>query len=102
MKIRWFPEAAKDLERIYEYYAPKSLRAATVMYNNVFEKVEILKSHPQIAAIEPLLSDLPQSYRSLVVEKKFKVIYYIEDNMVSIARVWDCRQDPEKLRKSLI
>jgi hypothetical protein len=30
--------------------------------------------------------------------KHYKVIYYVEKNVIYIATIWDCRQNPVKLR----
>lgn len=38
---------------------------------------------------------------SLVVEKHYKLIYYVEENKVFITAVWDIRRDPEYLMYSV-
>ena len=50
---------------------------------------------------EPLLANREKEYHSLVVEKHFKLIYYIEGNNVRITAVWDIRRDPEYLKYSI-
>jgi mRNA-degrading endonuclease RelE of RelBE toxin-antitoxin system len=57
-----------------------------------------------MAAIEPILSDLPKTYRTFVVGDNYKIIYYIDNdkNNVKIATVWDCRQDDKKLTKEIM
>jgi len=52
-----------------------------------------------MAALEPLLSGRAYPYRGLVVRRLFKVIYYVENDTIIIADVWDCRQDPSKHTK---
>ncbi len=102
MKLVWTPESVKDLDKIYDYYATKSLRAAAILYNSIIDEAEILKSQPYIAAIEQLSNELPQTFRSLLVSKcKFKVIYYVKDDEIHIVYVWNCRQSPKKLKKRL-
>jgi hypothetical protein len=44
--------------------------------------------------IEWDLSEKDEEYRSLLVRKYFKIIYFIENENIYIAAVWDCRQDP--------
>lgn len=51
-----------------------------------------------MAAIEPLLEDFPQAFRALVVKKHYKVIYYIEKDTIYAVTIWDCRQNPNKLK----
>jgi plasmid stabilization system protein ParE len=53
-----------------------------------------------MAPIEPELVGYTNMYRSLVVEKSYKVVYYIKDDTVHISALFDCRQDPQKLKDS--
>jgi len=69
MRIFWMPDAVNDLDKIYEFYAVKNLKAAAIIYNSILDDAEILKTNPFIAKIEPPLDDLPQKYRSLIVSK---------------------------------
>ncbi len=102
MRVVWSFISAKDLNGIFEYYAKRSPRAAAEIYNSILDAADLLAVSPYIAAFEPLLNDFPKTYRSFVTSKrKFKIIYYVENDMVHIARVWDCRQNPEKLKKQL-
>jgi len=57
-----------------------------------------LQESPQIGRKEELLVDRKFEYRFLVVEN-YKIIYWIEDNYIKIATVFDCRQNPEKIKK---
>ena len=59
MIVQWYSEALDDLNLIYEFYCTDSPRAVALLYNQVLDDVEILKSHPYIAAIEPFLDDWP-------------------------------------------
>ena len=53
-----------------------------------------------MAPIESLLEDRDKVYRALVVDK-YKIVYYVENNIIYIAAVWDCRQNTEKLKKRI-
>ena len=100
MTVQWYSDALNDLEQIYEYYYTDSPRSAALLYNRILDDVEILKTHPYIAAIEPILNDCPEGYRSLVVAKgMYKVVYYVADESVFIVQVFSCRQDTEKLKR---
>ncbi len=54
---------------------------------------------PEMAAIEPLLLERQEQFRSLVVRKNYKVVYYIQNTTVFITDIWNCRQDPDNLLK---
>ena len=95
--IIWLQEAREDMEELYNYYAKKSIRSATRIYNEILEEADILIHHPNVAAIEQLLNGFTKTYRSLVVSKgKYKLVYTIENSTIYIIRVWNCNQNPEK------
>lgn len=100
-KIEWYDEASDDLEEIYYYYFSKNPKAAVKIYNSILEQTEYLITHPNIAAVEPLLKDKEFIFRSLVTKDGlFKIIYHVdtETNTVAIARVWCCRKNPKSLK----
>jgi plasmid stabilization system protein ParE len=101
MTIQWYSEALDDLNQIYDFYATTgSPKAAALLYNQILDDVEILKTHPYIAPTEPILDDCPEQYRSLVVAKgKFKAVYYIAEDSLFIVQIFSCRQDTEKLKR---
>ena len=77
MNIKWSNIAIQDLNEIYEFYAEKSLQAAARLYNSIINETEALKTHPYIAAVEPIFEDFTETIRSLVTCKgKFKVVYH--------------------------
>lgn len=49
--------------------------------------------------IEPILEDCPKCYRSLIVEKHYKIIYRIDGYTIKIVAIWDCRRDGTRLKK---
>ena len=46
--------------------------------------------------MEPLLSNRPMAYRSVVINKLNKMIYYISntDDVIYIVDFWDTRREP--------
>jgi plasmid stabilization system protein ParE len=100
MKLIFSPQAREDMENIYHYYDEHSETYATELYNGILKETEILRHYPLIAQIEPLLAEFEEQYRSLIVKVNYKVVYYIENEKVNIAAVFDCRQNPQKLIKS--
>ena len=103
MRLLWYADAVSDLNEIYDYYVLLNSRAAAMLYNNILEDAEILNSQPFIAPVEPLLEDLPEEYRSLVVAKgRFKLVYYIENEVVFIVQVFSCRRNPERLKNTIL
>ena len=68
------------------------------MITEIGTRIQLLATHPEIAAKEQLIND-EKEYRSLVVLKgNYKFIYYFENKIIYISRIWNSRQNPEKLR----
>jgi len=97
MRLIYSSEAVKALRGIYEFLRRKNERAAAVIHNEILDKAEILSSFPQMAPIDPVMEG--GIYRSLIVHRIYKVIYRIEEQIVFIVDIWDCRQDPKTLKK---
>lgn len=96
MNILWLELAEEDLDSIYQFYAKdKSIKVAYKIYNEILDVAESLADFPQMASIELDLSEEGEEYRSLIVRKHFKLIYFIENESIYIAAVWDCRQNPQ-------
>lgn len=60
------------------------------------EAINRIMQFPQIGKPEYNLAT-DGSVRSVVIHKRSKIIYYVEDTTLYIADVWDVRQDPELL-----
>ncbi|MBO4550492.1 MAG: type II toxin-antitoxin system RelE/ParE family toxin [Bacteroidaceae bacterium] len=76
-------------------------------YRNIFiHKVQDVRRYlainPHLGPIEPLLSDCPTTYRSVVVTKLNKMIYSIADDHIEVVDLWECRREPNKQREQTI
>jgi plasmid stabilization system protein ParE len=101
MNIKLSKQAEKHLDDIYNFYRQKNEPAAINIYNYILDSIDRLANFPQMAAVDLLLSDMAQTYRSLVVKRMYKVIYYIEAENIHVAAVWDCRQNPDNLKDTI-
>lgn len=102
MEIKWLSPAKNSLSDIYNYYKKeRSTKTARKIINNIRASVERLMKFPEMAPLEPLLSDCNKPYRSLVATPVYKVVYYIEDSVIYISDVWDCRQSPKGNRDKI-
>jgi len=103
MKLLWFADAIADLNEIYDYYVTLNPRAAAILYNSILDDAEIVRINPHIAPIEPLLDDLPEKYRSLLVAKaRYKLIYYIDNECIFVVQVYSSRRNPARLRNTTL
>lgn len=61
-------------------------------------RASILEGNPLAVSKEELLSGYPEDFIYLV-ESNNKIIYWKRENVITIASVFDCRQNPEKIKK---
>ncbi len=102
MILRFSALALNQLEDIYGYLNEYSPRAAARVHNSIPNDIELLTNEPRLGYVEPLLDDLPGGYRSLVVGKRYKALYRIEEESILIITIHDCRRNPARLRRSAI
>lgn len=99
VKVLWSDTSLAQLQEIFEYY---KLRVSTNVARNIIKgivkKSIQLKSNPYIGVKEPLLGNRLFEYR-LLLEKNYKIIYRINDNIASVVSVFDCRQNPQMIEK---
>ena len=99
MRIEWSELSERQLRDIFEYYSFEvSSKIARKIVNRIIDKVSVLESNPLAGAKEELLSNYPEDYRYLV-ESNYKIIYWKKENLITIASVFDCRQNPTKIKK---
>ncbi len=66
--------------------------------NAIVEKTIILKHKTRIGQKEELFADKYQEIRYLV-EGNYKIVYLIENDFIIISTIFDCRQNPTKLKE---
>ena len=97
MKLIFSPEAQEDLDNIYHYYAELNEIYAADLYNDILDEADMLRSFPLMAQTE----EFPEAYRSLLIRRTYKVVYFIEENCINVVAVFDCRQNPPKMQKNI-
>ncbi len=84
MKIIWSPLAINRASEIADYIAQDKPSAAKRWINEVFTKVEQLKSFPQIGRVVPEISD--SKFRELIYGN-YRIIYRMEIKQISILTI---------------
>lgn len=102
LKVVWTDSALSELDNIYQYFISNiGVAVAQNLINNIFDRsFAQLELFPQSGAIERQLTDSKIEYRYLVIGH-YKIIYKINDQLVYITKIFDCRLDPQKLKKHL-
>jgi plasmid stabilization system protein ParE len=99
LRVFWTDTARFQLEDIFNYYKEKvGIRVAGKLVKQIIDRTIQLEKHPDSGPKEPLLSDRKFEFRYLV-EGNYKIIYWKRDNYIHIATVFDCRQNPEKMKE---
>jgi len=97
MIVLWTDSAIEDIQQIHDYYIIiAGDKVANKITNSIVDKVILLEKNPRIGQLEDLLKHKKEEIRYLV-NGNYKIVYFIEENQVIIASVFDCRQDPLKL-----
>lgn len=100
IRIEWSELSERQLKDIFDYYSLEvNARIARKIINRIIERVAILKNNPFAGPQEELLSNYPEDFRYLI-ESNYKIIYWKNENLITIASIFDCRQNPKKLKKA--
>lgn len=97
----WLPQAKKQLKEIYTFY--KSMSNGKVVRKRIdpiIDAANCLVSQPLMGKVEIIDPKSKQVFRSFVVGD-YKIIYYIRKDIIKIAAIFDCRQNPSNLYKML-
>jgi toxin ParE1/3/4 len=98
LKIVWTDSAIVQLETIFDFYkTTASLNVARKISTDLVRKTKLLPNQPNTGQQEVLLKSRKNEYRYLV-EGNYKIIYWVENEMIIIGAIFDTRQDPEKLK----
>lgn len=93
----WLPQAKKQLKEIYTFYKPMSNgKVVRKRIDPIIEAANSLVHQPFMGKIEIVDPQNSQIFRSFVVGD-YKIIYYIREDIIKIAAIFDCRQDPSNL-----
>ena len=71
-------------------------KTAAKMNERIESYAQALAGNPYMGIVESLLQGRKQTYRSLVVHKLVKLVYFVDEtaNRIQIYDVWDTRREP--------
>ena len=95
MKVKWTPTAKKQWRKTAIYVQKKfGDKTRDAFMKEVLQTSLLLGDHPEMGKVEPYLAGLPRAYRSVVVNRLNKIVYYADSNIVYIVAFWDTRREP--------
>lgn len=102
MNIEYTPFFQETLDNLLscgqKFYTHKIL---STIINTLKKYRDLLKANPLLGSIEPLLSNLSIEYRSLIIYKHIKLIYFIYEDVLYFPDIWDTRQSEDSLRERI-
>jgi plasmid stabilization system protein ParE len=102
MQIEVSKRAQRQWLQILVYYNEMGGESAALkLHQRFLKKQERLLKHPESGFPEPLLSDRKILYRASIINKYYKIIYYVKGDVLRIAAFWDMRMHPSNLRKTI-
>ncbi|MBQ3656443.1 MAG: type II toxin-antitoxin system RelE/ParE family toxin [Bacteroidales bacterium] len=103
MKVLWTQFALKEVRKISNYIGRKFGQKAKQDFLQEVQHIDnLLSQMPNMGKVEPLLADLSITYRSIVLARLDKIVYYIENNEIIISDFWDMRRNPKTLANRLL
>jgi plasmid stabilization system protein ParE len=101
MQINWSEQSRDDLYEIMSYVASSFGRSkAEEVLAEIRHSAELLKDFPMLGKSFVEDTELGVSYRSLP-SKLNQIVYYIEEETITIVTVWQNRRDASRLKKTL-
>lgn len=96
MKVYWHKRAAAQLHQVEKYVLRDfGERTRQEFMDEVEQTTLSLANMPAMGKIDPLFAHRKQTYRSIVVRKLNKIVYYVKDDTLHIAAFWDTRCEPK-------
>lgn len=101
MNIVWADDAKACLKEIILYGVDNwGLKVANQFHDNLIKIEQRLALNPELGHPELLLAERTFIYRSILIQKNFKLIYRIvrEKDSLLIVDIWDTRREPNRLK----
>ncbi|MBQ6772271.1 MAG: type II toxin-antitoxin system RelE/ParE family toxin [Bacteroidales bacterium] len=103
MRVVWYPEAAKRLRQVVSYIQTEyGSKSCTKFLKEAYRTERLLAGNPCLGPVEPFLADAPVQYRSIVVNRLNKIVYWINGDVIEIVDFWDTRREPNKQAQQTI
>ncbi len=101
LTIHWTDFSKAELKKIFKYYAENvNERVAEKVVDEISDKPDILKIHPEIGQKETYLENRKHDFRYLIYTN-YKIIYWINSNekRIEIVDIFPTRQNPIKMKR---
>ena len=101
MRIHWHKRAYFAFHQVEEYILEKfGEQTRQEFMDEVDRAVLALAEMPTIGKLDPLFAHRRQAYRSIIVRRLNKIVYFVKDDTIHIAAFWDTRREPNAQARS--
>ena len=95
MRVVWHQQAKEGRDQVANYIGREFGKKRKMRFlQEVRQMTQMLKNSPNIGQIDPLFANRPVTYRSVIINSRNKMVYYVNGNTIQIADFWDTRQEP--------
>ncbi len=96
MTILWHKRAAAQLHQVEDYVLRDfGERVRQEFMDEVEQTILALAEMPTMGKLDSLFAHRKQAYRSIIIRRLNKVVYYVKGNTLHIAAFWDTRREPK-------
>jgi plasmid stabilization system protein ParE len=86
MNVQFAESALLDLENTLAYYEQEGVRhIGQSLVQTILRRIEQLAFHPEIGRV---VSEFQQVYIRELIEPPFRIVYFRENTLITIVRVW--------------
>jgi plasmid stabilization system protein ParE len=99
MKVRLTANARRRLQQIRAYHTEQgNSKKGRKVTQAILKEAKKLEEYPYLGQEEEHLKDLGQGHRYLLVDRLYKIIYFIAKPILFITDIFDTRQDTDKMK----
>lgn len=93
--VKWIQAALDGQRAVVDYILEEFGAKAAMEFQEKVEKAErLIAENPQIMPIERYARSSKFEYRSIIINKRSKMLYVEHDGDIIIVDFWDVRQEP--------
>lgn len=102
MRIEFSGRALDHLTRIIDCHLEYSGEKSALKFSKQLDdKLKMVLRFPESGHPEPLLKDRKLLYRAKIINKHYKLIYFVDGEVIRVSAIWDMRMSPTKLVKRI-
>ena len=95
MNVTWSPFAQHQRKEATKYIRREfGSKATKKFHQNIVQWISLIMGNPGIGQKEPLLQGRKRDYRSIVISRQNKLVYYVAGDTLYIVALWDTRREP--------